>query len=157
MWKQQSFSQRLWAAVFLILFLPLIIPLALLAVSFWALHRCSVWLLIQLWWLPRGKNVLVIYSDSPIWRDYMKQEIMPLVGDRSLVLNWSERRHWHWWFLSVHAFRSYGHSREFNPMVLLFRPAGRTKVFRFWQAFQDQQHGYPEPLIRLRQELSVAL
>jgi hypothetical protein len=155
--KKLPLPRRLFRAVILIPLLALIIPLALLAVSFWALHRCSVWLLIQLWWLPRGKDVLVIYSDSPIWRDYMKQEIMPLVSNRSLVLNWSERRRWHLWFLSVHAFRSYGHSREFNPMVLLFRPAGRTKVFGFWQAFQDQKHGYPEPLIRLRQELSAAL
>ncbi|MGB8061409.1 MAG: hypothetical protein WCF26_05925 [Candidatus Sulfotelmatobacter sp.] len=42
-------------------------------------------------------------------------------------------------------------------MVLLFRPMGRTRVFRFWQPFQDQKRGHPEPLARLKQELFVAL
>lgn len=42
-------------------------------------------------------------------------------------------------------------------MVLLFRPMSRTRVFRFWSAFQDWKHGYPEPLQRVKQQLFVAL
>jgi hypothetical protein len=155
--EKQASRDRFLKAAFVIVLLPLILPLALLTLMLGLLHRGSLWLLIQLLWLPRGKDVLLVYSDSPIWHDYMTKEIEPLVGERAVVLNWSERRQWHWWSLAVRAFRSYGGGREFNPLVLLFRPLGRTRVFRFWSAFKDRQKGYPEPLERARQEIFTAL
>lgn len=155
--KQQSFRMRLFNAGAVVVLLPLILPLVVLTLGLALLHRVSLWLLVQSLWLPRGKDVLLIYSDSPIWHDYMMNEIAPLVAERAIVLNWSERRRWRWWSLSANIFRSYGRGREYNPMVLLFRPMGRTRVFRFWSAFQDQKRGYPGPLARLKQEFFVAL
>jgi hypothetical protein len=155
--KKQALRGRLLKAAFVIVLLPLILPLGLLTLTLALLHRGTLWLLIQLVWLPRGKDVLLVYSDSPIWHDYMTKEIAPLVGERAVILNWSERRRWHWWSLAVRAFRSYGGGREFNPLVLLFRPLHRTRVFRLWSAFQNSKHGYTEPLERTKQELAVAL
>ena len=154
---ERPFRRRLVNAAAVVVLLPLLLPLVLLTVTLALLHRATLWLLVQLVWLPRGKNVLLVYSDSPIWRDYMMNEIVPLVHERAVLMNWSERRRWRWWSLPANLFRSYGRGRDYNPMVLLFRPMGRTKVFRFRSAFQDQKRGYPEPLGRIRQDLFVAL
>jgi hypothetical protein len=155
--RKQEPSRGLLKAVLVVLLLPLVLPLALLALTLATLHRGTLWLLIRLLWLPRGKDVLLVYSDSPIWHDYMANEILPLVGERAIVLNWSERRKWRWLSLTAHAFRSYGGRRQYNPMVVLFRPMGPARVFRFWPAFQDHKHGHPEPLQRMRNELLLAL
>jgi hypothetical protein len=155
--RQRSFREKLGNAVLVVVLLPFVLPLALLAVTLALLHRATLWLLVQLLWLPRGKDVLLVYSDSPIWHDYMVNEIAPLVAERAVVLNWSERRQWHWWSLAVHVFRSYGGGREFNPLVLLFHPLRRARIFRLWPAFQDWKRGYPEPLERAKQEILTAL
>jgi len=155
--RQRSFGEKFANAVLVVVLLPFVLPLVLLAVTLALLHRATLWLLVHLLWLPRGKDVLLVYSDSPIWHDYMVNEIAPLVAERAVVLNWSERRNWRWWSLAVNVFLSYGRRREYNPMVLLFRPMGRTRVFRFWSAFQDRKQGYPEPLQRTRQDLFNAL
>jgi hypothetical protein len=154
---KESPRRELLQVALILLILPLVLPLALLVLTLGILYRAAIWLLIQVWWLPRGKDILLVYSDSPIWRDYMTQEILPLVQRRAVILNWSERRHWHSWSLGGMALRSYGGRREFNPIVLLFPPVGRARVYRFWQAFQDRKHSYPGPLERLKQELVSAL
>lgn len=155
--RKPPFGKRLLSTVLVVVFLPVVLPLVILTLTLALLHRASLWLLVQFFWLPRGKDVLLVYSDSPIWRDYIMNEIAPWVAERAVMLNWSERRLWRWWSLSVNVFRSYGRGREYNPMILLFRPMGRTRVFRFWSAFQDQKRGDTEPLGRLKQELFVAL
>lgn len=132
-------------------------PLLLLILLGCALYAALVYLSIWLWWLPRGKDVLLVYSDSPIWHDYMVAEVLPLVKDRAMVLNWSERSQWRPWSLTVRAFWFLGGDHAFNPMVVLFRPLHRAKTFRFWPAFQDWKHGDREPVEKLRRELMLQL
>jgi hypothetical protein len=69
----------------IILLLPLIIPLAILSFVLLALHRVVLYMLVWLLWLPHGKDVLFVFSDSPVWRDYMAQQVLPLVQDRLLL------------------------------------------------------------------------
>ena len=156
-WQKQSFSQRLKNAVLVVLFLPFVLPLALLAIVLHILYKITLYLLVWVIWLPRGKDILFVYSDSPIWRDYMATEILPLVQDRAVVLNWSERKKWHRWRLGVAVFHHFAGGREFNPLVMLFRPVRLARVFRFWSAFKDWKRGYREPVDRLRQDLLNAL
>jgi len=87
----------------------------------------------------------------------MSAEVVPLMPERAVVLNWSERKKWPRWSLARHAFRTFGGQREFNPIVVVFRPLHRAEVFRFWQAFKDWKHGHTEPVERLRQRLLAAL
>lgn len=42
----------------------------------------------------RGHDVLLVYSDSPAWRPYIEQKLLPHIGRRAIVLNWSERNRW---------------------------------------------------------------
>ena len=152
-WQKQSFSQRLKNAVLVVLFLPFVLPLALLAIVLHILYKITLYLLVWVIWLPRGKDILFVYSDSPIWRDYMATEILPLVQDRAVVLNWSERKKWRRWRLGVAVFHHFAGGREFNPLVMLFRPVRLARVFRFWSAFKDWKRGYREPVDKLRQDL----
>ena len=91
------------------------------------------------------------------WHDYIATEILPLVQKRAVVLNWSERGKWPRLSFRVHVFRHFGGRRDFNPLVVLFRPLRRAKVFRFWLPFKDWKRGYRQPVERLREELLSAL
>lgn len=114
-------------------------------------------LLVWALWLPRGKDILFVYSDSPIWHEYMETQILPLVQERAIVLNWSERKKWSRLSLGVAVFRHFGGDGDFSPLVVLFQPLRSARLFRFWSAFKDWKRGYKEPVERLRQELFASL
>jgi len=159
--KSASKLENLLTAVFvialLILLLPVWLPLILLVLALFLAHRALVYVPIWLLWLPRGKDVLFVYSESPIWKEYMVEEILPLVRERAVVLNWSERARWRRWSLGVRVFRMVGGEREFNPLVLVFRPFRPAQVFRFWPAFKAWKHGDREPVAELREKLLLVL
>lgn len=71
----------------ILLLLPVAVGMLLLFVIFSvALHIC-IWLL----WCTQGRDILFVYSNSPVWHDYLEQRLLPLLGDRAVVLNWSDR------------------------------------------------------------------
>ena len=45
--------------------------------------------------------------------------VLPAVGSRGVVLNWSDRKQWSY-SLSVALFRFFGATREFNPLAIVF-------------------------------------
>jgi hypothetical protein len=153
----QSLLRRMWQAAILIVLLPLILPLVALVLSLWVLHRICLYLLVWALWLPRGKDTLFVYSDSPIWGDYMKAQVLPVIEERAVVLNWSERNKWRKWSFPAHVLRSFGGGQEFNPMVVLFRSFRRAQEFRFWPAFKHWKRGDTAPVERLRNELLIKL
>jgi hypothetical protein len=155
--QHEPLLKRLQRAVLVVVLLPIVLPLALFTIVLTLLDYGALYLLVWLLWLPRGKDILLVYSDSPIWREYMTTEILPVVEGRAVVLNWSERGKWPLWSLRASVFRRFGGTRDFNPLVLLFRPLQRASVFRFWPAFNEWKRGYREPVERLRQELLSAL
>jgi|SRR5580700_2700718 hypothetical protein len=150
-------SRSALRALGVVVVLPIVLPLVLIALILALAHRVVLYALVWLLWLPRGRDTLLVYSDSPIWHEYMTSQILPLVQERAVVLNWSERKQWPRLSLAVHVFRSFGGGREFNPLVIVFRPFARAKRFRFWQPFQDWKRGYKEPVERLRQGLFAIL
>jgi hypothetical protein len=133
--------------IFFLLALAIVIPLAYLLIYF------AIWSS----WLTRGKDILFIYSDSPIWRDYMLSEILPLVEDRAIVLNWSERRTWKRWSLRVLAFKLFAGQKAFNPLIVVFRPFLKAKKFRFWPAFREWKQGNRQSVDKLKQEVTRTL
>jgi|SRR5215831_7660483 len=155
--QNQRLSRKIGNALVLVILLPFILPLALLALVLYVPHRLALYVLVWILWLPRGKNVLLVYSDSPIWHEYMVTQVMPLVEDQAIVLNWSERSKWPWWSFPAYVFHRFAGDREFNPVLVLFRPFQRAKVFRFWSAFKQWKRGDRERVEQLRQELLSAL
>jgi hypothetical protein len=144
------------AALVLVL-LPFVLPLALLALTSHVLYRTLLYVLVWALWLPKGKDVLLVYSDSPIWHEYMTTQVLPVVGERAVVLNWSERKRWSQWSLAPAIFHHFGGAGDFNPLVVLFKPLRRANIYRFWSAFKDLKRGHQEPLERLTQELVASL
>jgi hypothetical protein len=78
--RPAKFSNSTWAGIvatlFLLPFLVVISPVLLL----WYVGRRARALLINLtaWyvWRRQGKFVLVVYSDSPIWKVYFESELL---------------------------------------------------------------------------------
>jgi len=155
--RKRSLSQRLGLGILVVVLLPFVLPLALLAVVNHVLYRALLYILVWILWLPRGKDVLFVYSDSPIWHEYMATEVLPLVQQRAVILNWSERKKWSTWSLGVAVFHHFGGAGDFNPLVVLFRPLRGARVFRFWLAFKEWKRGSKEPVQRLTQELTASL
>ena len=141
----------------LFVLLPVVLPLALFAIASHIFYRAFLYLLVWALWLPKGLDVLLVYSDSPIWHEYITTQVLPLVRERAVVLNWSKRRKWSRWSLTVAVFHHFGGARDFNPLVVLFKPLRIASIYRFWPAFKDWKRGYKEPVERLTQELVESL
>ncbi len=101
----------------------LLLPLILVVVVAYVVYRASILAAVWLVWCTRGKFILFVYSDSPIWKDYIAEHLLPEADGHAVVLNWSERRNWATRFsLPVIPSRAVGGIRQFNPMAVVFRP-----------------------------------
>jgi hypothetical protein len=159
--KKRSVARKVCESAPKVLLLPIVLlilfPILVLALAMHFLNLILVYVLIGLWWIPNGKDILYVSSDSPIWRDYMETQILPLLAKRAMVLNWSEREKWSWLSFPVRVFRAFKGGRDFNPMVVVFRPSRRARVFRFLPAFKEWKWGRKEKLEQLRRDLMLAL
>ena len=140
------------AWLLILLVVPILIPGLVCYLAYCALFRLVAW--VYGWW--RGVHVLVVYSDSPLWREYMERKILPHLPASAIHLNWSERSRWKWSSFPVRIFQHFGGRVEFNPLVLIFRPFCPVRIFRFWRPFKELKHGRPEALEAMRAELLKA-
>ena len=136
----------------------LLLSLPLVAVAFVLWFGAALTLQLVVWtvWCSRGRYALVIYSNSPIWQEYFEELVLPAVGDRGVVLNWSERKQWSY-SLSVALFRFFGGTREFNPLAVVFRPFAWPRRFRFYGPFEAFKHGRPQQVDDMRRDLLTLL
>ena len=146
---------RWWHNVLIGLLAPLIIVSIAAAALLFLLSTVCLHLAIWTCWCLRGRDILFVYSESPIWRDYIEDRILPALGKRAIVLNWSERRRWPF-SLKRLAFHHFGGYRQFNPLGVVFRPFHRTRTFRFWEPFREFKHGRPSALQAMEQEFFLA-
>ena len=86
-----------------------------------------------------GKDILIVYTDSPHWRDYIESRWLPRWGDRAVVLDRS--RPWSHDQPEVRLWRAVAGSAEHTPVVIVVPPRGRVQIVRFWLAFRDYKHG----------------
>ncbi len=132
------------------------LPILVVVVALWLVAALMLQIVVWLTWCPRGRYALVVYSNSPVWQEYFEAHVLPMVANRSAVLNWSERKRWRV-SLSVALFRIFGGSRNFNPLAIVFQPLTRPRQFRFYRAFQAFKHGRPEDVERMRREFLTLL
>jgi len=147
---------RIRDQILLVVLVPILIPLVLILLFAIPVVGCLVRIAIWSAWSSRGICLLYVHSNSPVWQDHIKTKIIPRLPDRSIILNWSERKKWRP-SLAGWVFRHFGGYRDFNPLAVVFRPFRRTKVFRFHEAFGDMKHGRPEKLLKMEQEFFAAL
>jgi hypothetical protein len=141
-----------WGIILLIIASPLILALVLIVLLLHLAASVCLHMAVWCWWLPRGRYILFVYSESPVWQHHIEREILPHVRSRAVVLNWSQRKHWPLSLASA-AFRHFGGYHEFNPLAVVFRPFRRARVFRFWQPFRDWKHGHGDSLLQIEAEL----
>ncbi len=149
--------KRLPLLVGVVFVVLLVLPLAPLLFATWFAYAIVLQIAIWTFWSTRGVNVLLVYSDSPTWSGYIEANIIPRLPPSTLTINWSDRRNWRWFSLPVMAARFFGGSKEFNPMIVVFRPFHWAKTYRFWQPFKDYKHGKTGPLQALEAKLFVYL
>jgi hypothetical protein len=125
--------------------------LVVIAVLLWLISALLLLSVVWLTWCPRRRYALVVYSSSPIWQEYFETQVIPRLGERAAVLNWSERKRWTP-SLPVMLFRVFGGAREFNPIAMVFQPLVWPRQFRFYKAFRSFKHGRPEEVDKLRLE-----
>jgi len=80
--------------------------------------------------------MLTVYSNSPHWQDYFEKGLLPLVGRKTKVLNWSDHLTWPITFKTI-VFSLYGGEKEYNPIVILFPPFRWPTTLRFYQPFRN--------------------
>ena len=102
--QNKSSDREIGHIALLTVLLPLIVPLAVIGIMLFLAYRLTLNALVRFWWLPKGKDILLIHSDSPIWHEYMTNQILPLVRSRAEILNWSEHSRWPNWSLAVRLF-----------------------------------------------------
>jgi hypothetical protein len=140
-----------WQVALLIVLAPVLLAVVVIALACYLVSTVCLHVAIWSWWCARGHDILFVYSDSPVWHDYIEAHVLPHLGKRAVVLNWSRRRGWRF-SLARAAVHHFGGWREFNPMAVVFRPFRRTRTFRFWQPFRDFKHGNPEALHRMEND-----
>lgn len=155
--RETNVFKRVLTLVLLAPLIVLIVPLVLALFVGLLVYGLSLTSIVWLLWCSKGIDTLVVYSDSPNWRDYMTESVIPRLQGRSTILNWSERRHWRSLSLPVAVFRFFGGDREYNPIVIVLRPFRLPQTFRFWQPFRDRKHGNLAPLHELESRLDAYL
>jgi hypothetical protein len=145
--SQPSHSSNLpwYGWVVLILLSPLLIALGLIILVAHFTARMALYALVWILWCSRGRNVLYVYSDSPIWKDHIESEVIPRCSDRVVILNWSRRKRWRV-SLATLLFHHFGGSKEFNPIAIVFRPFRKRIEFRFWRPFHEWRKGNTQNL-----------
>lgn len=149
--KRRRFPDALGLLLFSLL-LPLIVVVIALYLILYVPYGIFLYLSVWCRWCARGRNVLFVYSDSPIWHDYIEEHILPRFRERAVVLNWSQRSQWKH-TLDALAFRYFGGSREFVPLAIVFCPFRLARTFRFYEPFREFKHGKTEAVTKLEGDL----
>jgi len=123
-------SLRWWQLAFLAPLIVLLVPVAIVAFAFYAASSALLYILIWLLWCSRGKDVLFVYSDSPIWSEYLEAQVLPKIAQRAVVLNWSKRKRWKA-SLARFAFTCFGGIESSTRLELFFVRGVVLKCFGF--------------------------
>lgn len=135
----------------------LLFPLGVAFIAAWVVGMIALHLALCLAWLPRGRRVLFVTSDSPKWKPYLDEQVVPRLPKGTVVLNWSESARWSPFSIGVWLFRMWSGPREYNPIAIVVRPLGSPKVFRFFGPFEEQKRGRPEALQSVESALFAEL
>jgi hypothetical protein len=135
-------------AVYYLSLVAVFVPLWLVFYSARVLLYPCIW-----WrWCGHGRCVLFVYSNSPNSQEYIEQRLLPKLGERAVVLNWSQRGQ-RKRTLPLLTFRLLGGSRQQIPAALVFRPFRPARWFCFREPLRQFKQGMPEALARLEGEM----
>ena len=102
-----------------------------------------------------GKDVLVVYSDSPHWKEYIETHWLPRWGDRAIAFDRS--RPWREDQVEARLWRAIAGTTEHTPVVIVVPARGKVQIVRFWLAFRDFKHGKDRRLREAEARLATIL
>jgi hypothetical protein len=102
-----------------------------------------------------GKDVLVVYTDSPHWKEYIETRWLPRLGDRAIAFDRS--RPWREDQVEARLWRAVAGSVEHTPVVIVVPERGKVQIVRFWLAFRDHKHGKDRRLREAEARLATIL
>ena len=150
------FALLVWAAGALgpLLF---VVALAVVAVIAWryVLARQRVIAAFRAAYAGTGKDVLVVYTDSPHWKEYIETQWLPRWGDRAIAFDRSKP--WREDQVEARLWRAVAGSAEHTPVVIVVPPRGKVRIVRFWLAFRDFKHGKDKRLRDAEARLATIL
>jgi hypothetical protein len=102
-----------------------------------------------------GRDLLIVYSASPHWQEYIESRWLSTWRDRAVALNrsgpdWQRQPETLLW-------RRLAGRKEHTPVAIVVPPRGQPRIFRFYAAFRDFKHGKPGALEGRERELEQAL
>ncbi len=128
--------------------------LVLVALPFAIAYFTLLRLTVEFVWGVRGRRILLVYSRSPVWQDYIESTWLPRLKDKVVILNLSDRQNWATTSpFAAWVFRKWAPSENFNPMVILFPAFRSARCIGFYDAFRDAKHGKEQPLRSAESEL----
>lgn len=147
------FIKQKLAASFAVIAIILVVALLPALLLLYAIYSAMLYIVVWLLWCSRGRNVLLVYSNSPQWQIYIEAEIIPRLPENTIILNWSERATWPGYSLATQVFWHFAGAKEFNPVVIVFKPFCWTRTFRFWRAFRARKQGQAVLLLETQDRL----
>jgi hypothetical protein len=113
--------------------------LAFSALAAYHLHRWRVAAEFRRIYGSQGKDVLIVYSDSPHWGAYIDANWLPRWGERAVMFNRS--RPWRGEQIEARLWHAFAGNAEHTPVAIVVPRLGRPRVVRFWHAFRERKHG----------------
>ena len=102
-----------------------------------------------------GRDLLIVYSASPVWGHYIEDRWLARWSERAVVLNRSSPE-WHH-EPEAELWRRMAGRTEHTPVAIVVPRKGHPEVVRFYSAFRDYKHGRPTSLLQREHELEAAL
>jgi len=133
---------------------PLVVLAGLIALAFfavvfvcWFISSAALAAVVTILWIPRKIRYLIIYSDSPQWKSYFEEEVIPSFVRNAKVINLSrDGGGSKWWHLDWVVYRHCAGYRNRFPIVIRLSPIGTWRAVRFYDAFIQAKKGKTQNL-----------
>ena len=102
-----------------------------------------------------GKDVVVVYTDSPHWKEYIETRWLPRWEDRAIAFDRSKP--WREDQPEARLWRAVAGTAEHTPVVIVVPPAGKVQIVRFFLAFRDYKYGKDRRLRAAEAQLAAIL
>lgn len=144
-----------------VLKLAIAIPLLLVLLPFMLVWMAEGFLLRVWFWAQHkrfGRDVILVTSESPTWSDYIKENILPRLENRSIVMNWSKRKLWRKEVpFAARAHKHWAGRKGYVPTVIIRRSFWKIENISLYQSFGDYKKGKISTLKHTEERLFSSL
>jgi hypothetical protein len=102
-----------------------------------------------------GKDLLLVYTDSPHWKDHIESKWVARWPHRTVTLNrshpWSRKQPEAALWFAVRGIQAH------TPLAVVIPRRGKLRVIRLFREFQEAKHGVGTMLRAAEEELEQAM